>query len=359
MSQIIKLNSTAQLLEAFKELEQDYQVYCPVTQDDTETFLPLNQITEEEVDSVTDILFQNQPTLYPVKSFVFHDSEAYLKFSREQDRVEFSTIEGDNTTRVVLGGKPCDIESIGMIDKVFLEEPVDTFYQENREKTILISTVCAQKGPNCMCDEFGINRTAPELADIYLIKGEETTQGNQVFLKSNSDKGRKLLEKLAQSELVEQLNDLPESASKELSNQEREQVEELSPEEVKDVMEDLFDDNIWDELALRCMGCGICTYYCPTCHCYDIQDFYRQNQGVRYRTWDSCMFSDYTNMAGGHNPRPQKADRIKNRFFHKLNYFVKKQGPIACVGCGRCAQNCPVGISINTVLKRIGGEKFV
>ncbi len=33
-----------------------------------------------------------------------------------------------------------------------------------------------------------------------------------------------------------------------------------------------FDDPIFAETSLRCVGCGACTYTCPTCHCFDIVD---------------------------------------------------------------------------------------
>ncbi|OWZ84341.1 4Fe-4S dicluster domain-containing protein [Natranaerobius trueperi] len=352
MAKVVKLNSVSNLLEVFKNLESEYEVYCPVKQDDTETFVPVNQTNVNDSQDLKEILSKNEPTSFPLKSFLFPDSETFLEFQREKDKVEFSVTKGKELSRVILGGKPCDVESFKMIDMVFLDEPVDTFYQDNRDKTILISSVCNEKGPNCLCDDFGINRTAPEMADILLITGEKTTANtDEIYLKSTSEKGEKLIEKLTEFDSVEETGEVE-------INKVESSEEELSAETIKDKIEELYESSIWEELAMRCLSCGICTYYCPTCHCYDISDFYRKDQGVRYRSWDSCMYKNFTNMAGGHNPRSNKPDRIRNRFFHKLNYFVKQQGPLACVGCGRCAKNCPAGISINTVLKKIGGEKF-
>jgi sulfhydrogenase subunit beta (sulfur reductase) len=44
--------------------------------------------------------------------------------------------------------------------------------------------------------------------------------------------------------------------------------------------------------------------------------------------------------------------RVRQRFMHKLKYFVDKydQG-IMCVGCGRCVRQCPVNIDIRKVLR--------
>jgi formate hydrogenlyase subunit 6/NADH:ubiquinone oxidoreductase subunit I len=45
-----------------------------------------------------------------------------------------------------------------------------------------------------------------------------------------------------------------------------------------------------------------------------------------------------------------KAQRVRQRFMHKLKYYPDKynDGP-ACVGCGRCVQACPVNIDIRQV----------
>jgi len=37
---------------------------------------------------------------------------------------------------------------------------------------------------------------------------------------------------------------------------------------------------------------------------------------------------------------------------HKLKYYVDKYGDgVACVGCGRCVNSCPVNIDIREVFK--------
>lgn len=356
MDFIVKSTSLSNLLKSLKNLEEQYQIYCPVKEDDAESYMPLKDIKESQLESVEKLISDNEPPLNSIKSFVFSNTETYLEFHREKDRVEFSAVATEQAPKVILGCKPCDVESLSMIDKVFLQQPVDTLYQKKRESTILISSVCNTKGANCFCDEFAVDKTCPKAADILLIEGNKCQAISQdVYLQSISEKGEAFLKELLKQDGIEKVQSKPELSLEE--NVSKDSI--LCPEDIQAKMEELYDSEIWQDLAMRCLGCGICAYYCPTCHCYDINDYYRKNQGVRYRSWDSCMFSNFTNMAGGHNPRPTKADRIKNRFFHKLNYFVKKQGPIACVGCGRCAKHCPAGISINTVLNKIGGHKDV
>jgi ferredoxin len=62
------------------------------------------------------------------------------------------------------------------------------------------------------------------------------------------------------------------------------------------------------------------------------------------------MYPLFTMHASGHNPRGTKLDRVRQRFMHKLKYFVDKyENGIMCTGCGRCVQLCPVNIDIRRI----------
>ncbi|PIE71949.1 MAG: 4Fe-4S ferredoxin [Deltaproteobacteria bacterium] len=106
----------------------------------------------------------------------------------------------------------------------------------------------------------------------------------------------------------------------------------------------------WEDVSFACLNCGTCTYVCPTCWCFDIQDENFGAKGVRTRNWDTCMEGLFTEHGSGHNPREKKVQRVRQRFMHKLKYFMDKynQG-IMCVGCGRCVKQCPVNIDIRKV----------
>ena len=68
------------------------------------------------------------------------------------------------------------------------------------------------------------------------------------------------------------------------------------------------------------------------------------------------MFDEYMLMAGGHNPRPTKKERVRNRFLHKLEYFYENYQMMLCTGCGRCLQKCPMNIDIVKFIKTVNAK---
>ena len=120
--------------------------------------------------------------------------------------------------------------------------------------------------------------------------------------------------------------------------------------------EEFFDDPAWDSLSSSCLGCGACTFVCPTCQCYDIKDFQTGHGVKRFRCWDSCMYSEFTKMSAG-QPRLTQKERFRQRFMHKLVYYPTNQdGLFSCVGCGRCLVKCPIQMNIVKVMKTLGGN---
>jgi ferredoxin len=113
------------------------------------------------------------------------------------------------------------------------------------------------------------------------------------------------------------------------------------------------DDPLWGDLTESCLGCGVCTYLCPTCHCFDICDEAAATTGERIRIWDSCQFPLFTQEASGFNPRPSEKERFRQRIMHKFRYLPKDRHMAGCVGCGRCVTECPVNLDIREVLEKL------
>jgi ferredoxin len=128
--------------------------------------------------------------------------------------------------------------------------------------------------------------------------------------------------------------------------------------EVPEKLKAMFDSPFWDEQARSCIRCGICTFLCPACHCFDICDEVTVPtplEGKRVRSWDTCQYPDFTMHSSGHNPRSDRASRLRQRIMHKYQYFVEHHGEYQCTGCGRCVSLCPVSIDIIDILSEVPG----
>ena len=286
------------------------------------------------------------------KDFFFPQTEDLMRFKTEGKNIEVIDTRREIEDFVVFGVRACDAKSFDILDRVFLTEPRDSFYAMKRERGIIVTTACQKPAETCFCSTFGINPAEPS-GDIATWKTEDA-----LYLKANTDKGTALLEKL--SALLEDASDDAVSAQKERIAK----IMDKLP--LKDLTTDafgggktqeLFSDPAWDELSSSCLGCGTCTFVCPTCQCYDIKDFNTGNGVIRYRCWDSCMYSEFTKMAHGNNRLTQK-ERFRQRFMHKLVYYPENNdGLFSCVGCGRCLAKCPISMNIVKVMKKIGGRK--
>jgi NAD-dependent dihydropyrimidine dehydrogenase PreA subunit len=122
---------------------------------------------------------------------------------------------------------------------------------------------------------------------------------------------------------------------------------------VKPILDNNFEHPFWATIHGKCLACGTCTYLCPTCHCFDISDEVKGSDGVRIRSWDSCMFPLFTKETSGHNPRTSQKERWRQRTMHKFKYYVDNFKAISCVGCGRCVMYCPVNIDIRKIIEDI------
>ncbi len=291
-------------------------------------------------------------TVKSPKDMFFPQTEDLMRFKTEGKNIEIIDIRSANEDFVVFGVRACDVKSFDILDRVFLSDPVDSYYASRRKHGIIVSLACTRPSETCFCTTFGIDATNPE-GDVTAWKTE-----TDVYFKANTEKGEALLDSVASL-----LEDAGESA---VNEQKEKTAAILKKLPLADLTTDgfgagktkeLWDNPAWDEMSQTCLGCGTCTFVCPTCQCYDIKDFNTGNGVIRYRCWDSCMYSEFTRMAHGNNRLTQK-ERFRQRFMHKLVYYPENNnGLFSCVGCGRCLAKCPISMNIAKVMKKIGGGK--
>lgn len=254
---------------------------------------------------------------------------------------------------VVLGIRPCDAASFELLDEVLIEGPfTDESYRQRRSRTVLITWACGKTGPACACDAFGLAPASPA-GDVMVY-----ADGRDLLLSALTHKGLEVLAALggvSKEDVSERIRAVAAALnSQRTSIGKRVELSGLATNAAA-LTATLFTSDVWGGLSPRCLSCGTCTYLCPTCYCFAVNDEPRGTDGRRVRTWDSCQFKDFLNMAGGHNPRPTKVERVRQRFLHKLSYHPERYGKFLCVGCGRCIVACPVGLHVAEVGEALAG----
>ncbi|MBR2901357.1 MAG: 4Fe-4S dicluster domain-containing protein [Clostridia bacterium] len=288
-------------------------------------------------------------TVKSPKDFFFPQVEDMMAFKTEGKNIEINDIREESEDFVVFGVRACDVRSFDILDRVFLVDPCDSYYANRREHGIIISVACTKPSETCFCKTFDIDATNPG-GDITVWKTEDS-----LYWSANTDRGRELLSKLNLEECGDEAVNEQKAKTEAILN--KLPLANLNTDGFGgDKTDALFDRPEWKTLSESCLGCGTCTFVCPTCQCYDIKDFNTGNQVIRYRCWDSCMYSDFTKMAHGNN-RLSQVERFRQRFMHKLVYYpANNDGIFGCAGCGRCVSKCPISMNIVKVMKTLGGN---
>jgi ferredoxin len=324
---------------------EGYDIYTPVRQDDIWNYA---RVTDEG-----DIDLDYPNTVQSLKPIIFPQRETFLEFSASDEGTpSMREVIPETKPFVVLGVRPCDARALTLYDKVFGGDIEDPYYWKRREKGILVGLACTvPPSPNCFCPTVDGSPCSTDGLDILLTELED-----RYYVNSLTEKGGKLLD------AAKTLFKAPTAADKKALTRIKSESEKKINRQVKQLTEvppklaDMFDATLWDEEAMGCLRCGICTYLCPTCHCFDIADEMSSSsplKGRRIRNWDTCQFPDFTMHSSGHNPRPDKASRLRQRILHKFHYFVVNNEAYQCTGCGRCISLCPVGIDIIEVLDKV------
>jgi ferredoxin len=292
------------------------------------------------VSSSAQVLFDFERTSLSPKTFFLPDTQVILEMEKQgREVVLIEPTLGQE--QVLFGVRPCDARGLQALDALLLDRsPPDTYYAERREKTTLVGLACPHLWDDCFCTSLGSGPDDASAVDLMLYQEHGEYKVQEV-----TDKGAKRLEGLAADE-VYRARSAPETGA------------DLAPVLPPEGWGALFDEIYWTRLAERCLSCHACTYVCPTCRCFDVRDdTLAADAGYarmeRLRAWDSCMAAAYRRIAGGHNPRPVKAQRLRNRYYCKFCYSPLDFGVVACVGCGRCIQVCPVEIDITEMLENV------
>ncbi len=319
--------------ELLKAVSADYTLFGPKDE--------AGIVAIAHIRSVEELMQDYRISTISAKELFLPRAEVVYEF----DGQKFVDDKLPDEKRVIFGMRPCDCRALALLDRNFDTDQVkDPFYVTRRQNTIVVALGCNQPLSSCFCTVVGGDPFGQEGADVLL--GDV---GDSLLAKAVTSKGKEFLAQYGKFFSTAGPGNWDKHA-KEAKNKIK---SELKVENIKSRLDNLFEDEIWETISDKCLGCGACSYLCPVCYCFDLVDEKTASGLKKIRTWDCCMFSMFTRHASGHNPRSANFSRLRQKIMHKFNYHTECHGIDGCVGCGRCVRSCPVNLDIRGVLEKI------
>ena len=322
------------------ELSRQRRVYAPLREGE-EVVYRLLQPTDE-------VRWDRLPTAVSARGVLLPQRETLFHF-RTQDRQIRLEVPPPEPASLILGLAPCDARAWCVLDRIFATpEWTDIYYVTRRQQTAIVSVACLHPQATCFCTQVGGDPFGREGSDLFVVD-----LGEQYLVEALTPTGRELVSNVSWPLATPQHRAQAEQLAAQARGRLPAPAQPLAFAQ-GELSRQLLEAPLWASLASRCLGCGICGYICPTCRCFDIVDEERcPGCGERVRNWDSCQFACYTLEASGHNPRPSRRERFRQRILDKFVYLPVQANVLGCVGCGRCIRACPVNIDVREVVDEI------
>ncbi|MCL4377549.1 MAG: 4Fe-4S dicluster domain-containing protein [Actinobacteria bacterium] len=326
-----------------KKLISDYIFIGPVKKNKAvHDFVPIKDFARLDLN-------YKRTTIPPAKKILFTPVETLIQYEIGEDIKVKPNIEAREM--ILFGIDACDLNGMNFLDRFFSTDFIDENYFSKRRNLIVIGV---DRMPSETCFALSMGKEyVKDGFDLFL-----TDLKDRYFVRVGTEKGKEILEKYART--GEAVKKDFSDYNKFLDNYRSKFKQKVDINNFYDNYEPIYDDKeFWNKVAKDCYSCGSCCLVCPTCFCFNVKDEMELNltNGSRVREWDSCMIPEYGLCAGGHNFRPDKENRLKQRYRCKLKTYVDKFGTYSCVGCGRCIEACMAKINIaddiNSVKKEV------
>jgi len=315
-----------------KALISDYEFIGPKKKDESvHDFVPIKDISELDTG-------YTRTTIPPAKKLLFLPTEKLVNYEIGKT-IKVKPVV-DSSEKILFGINAWDINGMNFLDEFFTTDFIDENYIAKRKNLIVIG----------MDSEPTETNFSPSMGADYAKSGFD------IYLTELKDKYFARIATARGNEIIGKYIKVNDASDKDFKEYDKYMDEYRKKFKLSVSIENFYDnfelvygnEKFWKRAAKDCYSCGSCNLVCPTCFCFNVRDDIELNlkDGSKIRDWDSCMIPEYGLVAGGHNFRPDKENRLKQRYRCKLKTFVDKFGKYACVGCGRCIETCLAKIDI-------------
>ena len=225
------------LSELFQKIAESQELYLPVKNAGQTNFAAWTEDAEVDLDTLK--------TVKSPKDAFFPQSENLYTVKQEGKKLRVEPEALKSQDFVVFGMKACDLKGVEVLDRVFLSEPIDTFYAARRDHGTIVALACHEPEESCFCKVFGVDAASPA-ADVatWMIEGE-------LYWKALTEKGEVLT-----ASVRELLADAAEEKVEEEKEAIHKIVEKLPYMNLSlegwggDVLTEKFDSPLWEELYI-------------------------------------------------------------------------------------------------------------
>ena len=160
------------------------ELFAPVAEGEVVTF--------QRIQDPADVTLDFYNTLQSPKSVFFPQTDDVASYRITHDGTEAEVVPLEFEPRIILGVRPCDVQSFEVMDKLFVGGGVvDPYWENRRKETTIIGYAFDRVDPADFYTSFGIGAADPRGSDIFMVKGEGV-----FLLQGMTERGEDLLESI-------------------------------------------------------------------------------------------------------------------------------------------------------------------
>ena len=153
------------LAALFRLIAENQELYLPVRRAGQVNFAAWSKDAEVDLDTLKSV---KSP-----KDAFFPQSEGLYTVKKEGRKMKVEPERLKDQPFVVFGMRACDVKGLEVLDRVFLADPVDTFYAARRDHGTVVALACHEPEETCFCKVFSVD-AAEGAADVaaWIIEEE-------------------------------------------------------------------------------------------------------------------------------------------------------------------------------------------